>query len=246
MRAPLAPRRLAAAVGPIVCLLVALGCPRDPGAAPDAAPPVIAPAPPAPSPSTSPAWPKVVTLPGAPPDAAPEPELLEPEALDASLEVSLAAADASGDGDAPADGDARPKPDAADDAPLMGAKTYPDENPIKGIRRITSAGAKVHKAPRDANILATLPKGADISLVAELSNWYRIRYTDPNTQIRRQGWIYVTTFAGPRQKTCPSGWTHHEEDGGWCDRECTKNTDCRALKGYKCSGTLCFYAADMP
>ncbi len=240
-------RRLVVVVAPFLCLSLVLGCPRDQGSAastsagssaPSSPPGAAASSAPA-SAASSPAWPKVVTIPEAPVDAAPEPELLDLDSLDASLDASEA-------GDGGGDADARPKSDASDDAPLMGAKTYPDENPIKGIRRITSGAAKVHKAPRDQNIIATLPKGTEVSLVAELTNWYRIRYTDPNTLIRRQGWIYVTTFAGPRTKSCPNGWTHHEEDGGWCDRECTKNTDCKALKGYKCSGTLCFYAAEMP
>lgn len=245
MRAPTVNRRLVAFVAPFLCLSLVLGCPRDQGSTTNAASSASASAPaPSASPSVpaSAAWPKVVTIPEANPlDAGPEPELLDIESIDASLDAPDALDADAPSGDAP---DAKAKADAY--APLMGTKTYPDENPIKGIRRITSAGAKVHKAPRDANIIATLPKGTEIALVAELTNWYRIGYTDPNTLIRRQGWIYVTTFAGPRMKTCPNNWTHHEEDGGWCDRECTKNTDCKALKGYKCSGTLCFYAADMP
>lgn len=241
MRAPTVNRRLVAALGPLLCLVLVLGCPRDHATTTDAAPSASASAP-AMSVSVAPsaAWPKVVSIPESNAiDAAPEPEILDIESIDASLDAALDA-DASDAMDA----DVKPKPDAYDDAPLMGTKTYPDENPMKGIRRITSAAAKVHKAPRDQNIIATLPKGTEISLVAELTDWYRVRYSDPNTSIRRQGWIYVTTFAGPRMKSCPVGWTHHDQDGGWCDRECTKNTDCKALKGYKCSGTLCFYAAD--
>lgn len=242
MRAPTVNRRLVAALGPLLCLALVLGCPRDrQDSSVDAAPAVSVSAPAnSASAAQSAAWPKVVTIPE--PSASTEPEPIDIESIDAALDGELAdASDAATDGDA---SDAKGKGDAYDDAPLMGAKTYPDENPIKGIRRITSAAAKVHKAPRDANIIATLPKGTDISLVAELTDWYRVRYNDPNTNIRRQGWIYVTTFAGPRMKSCPTGWTHHDQDGGWCDRECTKNTDCKALKGYKCSGTLCFYAAD--
>lgn len=234
-------RRLVAALGPLLCLVLVLGCPRDHGATTDAAPAsasVSVSAPAVSASASSPEWPKVVTVPELDASAA-EPEPIDIESIDASLDAldALDATDAM-------DGDVKSKPDAYDDAPLLGTKTYQDENPIKGIRRITSAAAKVHKAPRDQNIIATLPKGTDVSLVAELTDWYRVRYNDPNTNIRRQGWIYVTTFAGPRSKTCPVGWTHHDQDGGWCDRECTKNTDCKALKGYKCSGTLCFYAAD--
>lgn len=208
---------------PLLALALVLGCPRDKGA----------PLPPDAAPSVSVA------------KTAPSPSVVEPLDWDedaASPEDATLDADAMDAGDA----DAKPKTDAYDDAPLMGAKTYPDENPVRGIRRITSNGAKVHKAPKDNNVIAVLQRGTEISLVAEIFDWYRVRYNDPNTNVRRQGWIYVTTFAGPRMKTCPVGWTHHDQDGGWCDRECTKNTDCKALKGYKCSGTLCFYAADMP
>ncbi len=237
-------RRLAAALGPLLCLVLVLGCPRDHGATTDAAPSASASAPAVSvSAPASAAWPKVVTIPDPLDAAGPELEMLDIESIDASLDALGADGPGADASDAEA-GDVKPKADAYDDAPLLGTKTYPDENPIKGIRRITSAAAKVHKAPRDQSIIATLPKGTKISLVAELTDWFRVRYTDPNTQIRRQGWIYVTTFAGPRMKNCPNGWTHHDQDGGWCDRECNKNTDCKALKGYKCSGTLCFYAAD--
>jgi len=219
-------QRAAPILAPVVALSLVLGCPRDKSAAIDAAP----------SPSAS-ASPRPAPVPQAE-DVAPPEDFPE---LDAELDADP---DALADGDAVPDGDARMKSDAYDDAPLFGAKTYPDENPMRGIRKITSAAAKVHKAPKDNNIIALLPQGTEISLVAEIMDWYRVRYTDPNTNVRRQGWIYITTVAGPRMKTCPVNWTHHDQDGGWCDRECTKNTDCKALKGFKCSGTLCFYAGE--
>lgn len=212
--------RASTLLAPLFALALVLGCPKKKEVAPDAGPASIA---------TASATPSVSTSVVAPLDF--DDVGLDDATLDAT-EVS--------DGDA-SDGDAKLKTDAYDDAPLMGAKTYPDENPARGLRKITSNGAKVHKAPKDQTVIAVLPKGAEISLVAEIFDWYRVRYNDPNTDARRQGWIYVTTFAGPRMKTCPEGWTHHEQDGGWCDRDCTKNTDCKALKGYKCSGTLCFY-----
>jgi hypothetical protein len=212
---------------PLLALALVLGCPKGKGTpAPDAAPSNSAPiATAAPSPS-----------------APPEPLDWDEDAA-LSEDASLDGGDASDASDGEVS-DSKAKHDAYDDAPLMGAKTYPDENPVRGVRRITSNGAKVHKAPKDNNVIALLQKGTEVSLVAEVFDWYRVRYNDPNTNVWRQGWIYVTTFAGPRMKNCPVGWTHHDQDGGWCDRECTKNTDCKALKGYKCSGTLCFYAAD--
>lgn len=207
-------------LAPLLALVLVLGCPKKKDAPADAGAVPIATASVVPSVSAS---------------------AVEPlDFDDAGLADSTLTDIAPADGDA-SDGDARLKLDAYDDAPLMGAKTFPDENPMRGIRKITSNGAKVHKAPKDQTVIAVLPKGAEISLVAEIFDWYRVRYNDPNTDARRQGWIYVTTFAGPRMKTCPEGWTHHEQDGGWCDRECTKTTDCKALKGFKCSGTLCFY-----
>lgn len=213
---------------PLLGLALALGCPKNKEVAPDAAPSVSAPVASAPPPASSPS---VVEEPLDFEDVGVEDASFDGDATDAT------------DGET---GDAKLKSDAYEDAPLLGAKTYPDENPVRGIRRITSNGAKVHKAPKDNNVIALLQKGTEVSLVAEIFDWYRVRYNDPNTNVRRQGWIYVTTFAGPRMKTCPVGWIHHDQDGGWCDRECTKNTDCKALKGYKCSGTLCFYAADEP
>jgi hypothetical protein len=223
---PLVSHRAYTLLGPLVALALILGCPKKKEqSAPDAAPSVSAPV----ATSSAPA-PSVSTPPINDYDDAGE-EDAAMDALDGEV------------GDAT---DASAKGDAYDDAPLLGAKTYPDENPIKGIRRITSNGAKVHKAPKDNNVIALLQRGTEVSLVAEIFDWYRVRYNDPNTNVRRQGWIYVTTFAGPRMKNCPVGWTHHDQDGGWCDKECTKNTDCKALKGYKCSGTLCFYASDEP
>ncbi|MGZ3473624.1 MAG: hypothetical protein ACXWUG_04320, partial [Polyangiales bacterium] len=190
-----------------------------------------------PSPSAS-AWPKVVVV--------NEPETSAPETTFDELEDASIIDDAFSD--APFDSDAHDvRHDVYDDAPLMGTKTFIDETPMRGIRKITVAAAKVHKAPKDQNIVATLPRGTEISLVASIyEDWLRIRFTDPNTSIRRQGWIYASTFAGPKTKTCPAGWTWHQQDGGWCDRECNKNTDCKAIKGFKCSGTLCFYAGDDP
>jgi hypothetical protein len=224
-------------LAPLVAFALGLGCPRGhQEATPDAAPSasvVVAP-------SASPAWPKVVVV--------NEPETSVPETTFDDLEdvgIDDAFSDAPFDGDALTD--AHAKHDVYDDAPLMGTKTFIDETPMRGIRKITVAAAKVHKAPKDQNIVATLQRGTEISLVASIyEDWLRIRFTDPNTGIRRQGWIYVTTFAGPKTKSCPANWTFHPQDGGWCDRECTKNTDCKAIKGYKCSGTLCFYAGDDP
>lgn len=210
---------------PAIFALALVGCPKK-QPAPDAGP--------APSASASP----------SPPVAVPEVSVAVPEA--APVVEDLLEDATTGDADA-TDGDAadvKVRPDANEDAPLFGTKTFMDETPMKGFRRITASAAKVRKAPKDGEIIATLPKGTDVSLVAEIFNWYRVRFTDPVTQQRRQGWIYITTVAGPRMKTCPPGWTSHPEDNGWCDKECTKNADCKALKGYKCSGTLCFYAAD--
>jgi len=228
-------QRAAPILAPVVALSLVLGCPRDHSATVDAAPSASISASATASPSAS--WPKTLPVPEPPPEDFSE--------LDAEVDAeSDATFDATTDADASDASDARAKADAYDDAPLLGAKTYPDENPMRGIRKITSAAAKVHKVPKDNNIIALLPKGTEISLVAEIMDWYRVRYSDPNTGVRRQGWIYITTVAGPRMKTCPTNWTHHDQDGGWCDRECTKNTDCKALKGYKCSGTLCFYAGE--
>jgi hypothetical protein len=56
----------------------------------------------------------------------------------------------------------------------LSTKTYPDENPMRGIRKITSAAAKVHKAPKDNNVIALLPKGTEVSLAAEIMDWYRV------------------------------------------------------------------------
>lgn len=221
-------QRAAPILAPVVALSLVLGCPKDKSATIDAAPSAST----STSVSAAPSWPKTLPIPEPEDTAAPE-DLSD---LDAALDAL--------DGEVGETGDAKPKYDANEDAPLLGAKTYPDENPMRGIRFITSAAAKVHKAPKDNNIIALLPKGTEVSLAAEIMDWYRVRYTDPNTQVRRQGWIYITTVAGPRMKTCPVNWTHHDQDGGWCDRECTKNTDCKALKGYKCSGTLCFYAGE--
>lgn len=210
---------------PAIFGLALVGCPKKQPAA-DAGPAASV------SPSSS-----------SPQEASPPPSAV-PEA--APIVEDLVEDATSGDADA-TDGDAadvKVRPDANEDAPLFGTKTFMDETPMKGFRRITASAAKVRKAPKDGEIIATLPKGTDVSLVAEIFNWYRVRFTDPVTQQRRQGWIYITTVAGPRMKTCPPGWTSHPEDNGWCDKECTKNADCKALKGYKCSGTLCFYAAD--
>ena len=124
----------------------------------------------------------------------------------------------------------------------MGAAVFPDETEARGVRKITSAAGRIHKAPKDHVIVATLEKGTEVSLVAQLGDWFRIRFTDPASKLRRQGWIYELNFAGPRRKSCPEGWTHHDSDGGWCDRECKASRECRAIAGYKCSGTMCFYA----
>jgi hypothetical protein len=229
-------------LAPVVAFALGLGCPRGHGdASSDAA--ASASAITVPSPSASPAWPKTVVV--AEPDAS-VPETTFDELEDVGLDDAFSDAPTSPDG-GDALSDAHAKHDVYDDAPLMGTKTFIDETPMRGIRKITVAAAKVHKAPKDQNIVATLQRGTEISLVASIyEDWLRIRFTDPNTGIRRQGWIYVTTFAGPKTKSCPANWTYHPQDGGWCDRECNKNTDCKAIKGFKCSGTLCFYAGDDP
>lgn len=245
MRAPVS-RALAAVALPFAALALVLGCPRDkeatPGTAPSAS--VSASAQVAPSASASAAWPKVIVVPNS---AAPEDAgVFTDDELDADVDAFADGDAFAPDGDAMTDGDAADvhKHDAYDDAPLLGTKTYPDENPMKGIRKVTSAAAIVRKAPRNGDVIGTLPKGTEISLVGEIYDWYRVRYSDPNTGVWRQGWVYMMNFVGPRMKTCPTGWTWHPQDGGWCDRECTKNTDCKGIKGYKCSGTMCFYAAD--
>lgn len=212
---------------PLVCTVALLGCPKK-------APPADA------GPAAA-----SVSAPSSAPVLAPEAAPPEASAVVEDLVDEAGPLDAAADGDATdGDADAKPRPDANEDAPLFGTKTFMDETPMKGFRKITASAAKVRKAPKDGEIIATLPKGTEVTLAAEIFNWYRVRFTDPVTSQRRQGWIYITTVAGPRMKTCPPGWTWHPEDNGWCDKECTKNTDCKALKGYKCSGTLCFYAAD--
>jgi len=215
---------------PALVLLAVLGCPKGKGSSDAGAPAASSVATAASTSASGSAWPKTVVV-------------EDPEA-DATIDAIDAELDAMDDSDA-LDSDARDaKPDAAEDVPLMGTKTYPDETPARGIRKITSNAAKVHKAPKDGTAITSLQKGTEVSLVAEYMDWYRIRYTDPVTTQRRQGWIYIINMIGPRMKTCPVDWTHHDQEGGWCDRECTKNTDCKALKGFKCSGTRCFYAGD--
>ncbi len=192
--------------------------------------------------SASAAYPKTVVVADDKP-AEPDAMVLDFEGdafVDADLDALV------GDGAALDGGDAADahKPDAPGVAPLMGAATFMEELPAKGMRRITAAAARVHKAPKDGGSIATLTKGTEVWLVAEFLDWYRVKYIDPNTQVARQGWIYGVNFAGPRMKVCPTGWSLHDQDGGWCDRECKRNTDCKAIKGYKCSGDRCFYAAD--
>jgi hypothetical protein len=159
------------------------------------------------------------------------------------LDASLAAADATIDGDASdGDADARPRGDAAGDAPLLGTKTFPDEVPESGFRYVTSDAAKVHKSPKDGMAFVSLQKGTQVWLVARLFDWYRIRFVDPGTEQARQGWIFITNVIGPRRKTCPEDWIWHDQYGGYCEKQCDKTTDCKAIPGYKCSGTGCFYA----
>ncbi|GAC1544536.1 MAG: hypothetical protein NVS3B10_08690 [Polyangiales bacterium] len=223
---------LAALAAPIVIPIgiVGLGgCPATTEQATTTA--SISPAPPpAPSPTMAATTPSL--------DEPVEPESAGPEPLDASFE------DVSADAptDALADGDGRAHADAAGDAPLLGAKTFADETAESGFRYVTAAAAKVHKAPKDGKAFVSLPKGTQVWLVARLFDWYRVRFVDPSTEQARQGLIYLTTGVGPRRKDCPEGWIWHDQDGGWCERECSRNTDCKALPGYKCSGTGCFYA----
>ena len=87
-----------------------------------------------------------------------------------------------------------------------------------------------------------LSVAATVWLVARLFDWYRIRFVDPSTEQARQGWIFITNVIGPRRKTCPEDWIWHDQYGGWCEKECSRTTDCKAIPGYKCSGTGCFYA----
>ena len=140
------------------------------------------------------------------------------------------------------DADAKKRIDAADDAPLMGTKTYPDEEPQTGFRYVTSDAAKVHKAPKDGKAFVSLQRGTQVWLLGRYYDWYRIKFEDPSLGVVRQGWIYFLNVVGPKMKTCPESWIHHDDNGGWCERECNKNTDCKALPGWKCSGTGCFYA----
>ena len=164
------------------------------------------------------------------------------EAVDESEDASVAAtSDATLDADA-SDADARPKGDAAGDAPLLGTKTFPDEVPESGFRYVTSDAGKVHKAPKDGKAFVSLQKGTQVWLVARLYDWYRIRFVDPSTEQPRQGWIFITNVIGPRRKTCPEDWIWHDQYGGYCEKECQRTTDCKSIPGYKCSGTGCFYA----
>lgn len=182
------------------------------------------------------------TPPPLPDTSVPFDELDEPdETADASF-GDATVTDATGDvGDADAR-DARAKPDVGDDAPLMGTKTFPDEEPQKGFRYITTDAAKVHKAPKDGKAFMSIPRGTQVFLIAKQYEWFRVRFVDPSLGTARQGWIFRTNIVGPPMKSCPEGWTHHDTDCGWCERECTKNTDCKGLPGWKCSGDGCFYA----
>jgi hypothetical protein len=175
------------------------------------------------------------------------PEIVEDDLLDASP-AALASGDATLDGDARLDadaadadgGDAKSK-DAGAKAP-PGVKKLDDEVPAKGKRKITVTDANVHRAPKDGVTMTTLSKGTEIQLVAQYFDWYRVKFTDPATGKKAQGWVYVTNFIGPRRKSCPESWTYHyDKDGGWCERECTKKADCKGLKDYKCSGGSCYY-----
>ncbi len=180
---------------------------------------------------------------------APEASVAAPEAAPPIVEdlvedATIGDADAT-DGDA----DARVRPDANEDAPLFGTKTFMDETPMKGFRRITASAAKVRKAPKDGEIITTLPKGTDVSLVAEIFNWYRVRFTDPVTQQRRQGWIYITTVAGPRMKTCPRGGPATLRTTAGATRSAPRTPTARRSRATSAAGrcastrpTECFYA----
>ncbi len=177
-------------------------------------------------------------------------ELADDDAVDASV----AAADASfadgaheggAAGDAIADGRSDAKGDAkgrdAGKAP-PGIKKLDDEFPAKGKRKITVTNANVHRSPKDGVTMTTLAKGTEVRLIAQYLDWYRVSFADVTTGKKAQGWIYVTNFLGPRRKSCPESWTYHfNADGGWCERECSKKNDCKALKDYKCSGGSCYY-----
>lgn len=183
----------------------------------------------------------------APVDASPsnDDDLHDDDDLEAEEDASAAANDATIEAtDAMQDADARDakKGDAIGDAPLLGTKTFPDETPESGFRYVTSEAAKVHKAPKDGKAFVSLQRGTQVWLVARLYDWYRIRFVDPSTEQPRQGWIFMSNVLGPPRKTCPEDWIWHDQYGGWCEKECTRNTDCKAIPGYKCSGTGCFYA----
>jgi hypothetical protein len=181
--------------------------------------------------------------------SAADPGIVEDESPDAAAAGSSDAS--SGDaplsegganGDAMTDGDAKgdAKKDTGKAAP--GIKKLDDEFPVKGKRKITVTNANVHRAPKDGVTMATIAKGTEVHLIAQYFDWYRVSYVDVLTGKKAQGWIYVTNFIGPRRKSCPAEWTYHfDKDGGWCERECTKKTDCKALKDYKCSAGSCYY-----
>jgi hypothetical protein len=179
-------------------------------------------------------------------------EIPDDDAVDASVAAADASfADAAREGgpssDAPSS-DA-PRSDASGDAKGRdagkappGIKKLDDEFPVKGKRKITVTNANVHRSPKDGVTMTTIAKGTEVRLIAQYFDWYRVSFTDVTTGKKAQGWIYLTNFLGPRRKSCPESWTYHYlEDGGWCERECSKKNDCKALKDYKCSGGSCYY-----
>lgn len=130
---------------------------------------------------------------------------------------------------------------------LLGVAVLTGETETRGIRKITVPAAIVRKAPRTGEPIATVPKGTEIHLVAEFTDWYRVTFLDPVRNVHRYGWVHSFNFAGPQVTQCPANWEFHRQGAsntGWCDRECKRNTDCKDMRGYKCSGSRCFFAAD--
>jgi hypothetical protein len=231
-------RAIALLAAPLALFAATVGCPKKSSSG--GAAPATSTNAPAPASASSVATIEVTSEPSAGLDAQ-----IDDENEDASV-AAMGSTDAApaGSGDAHADGDA--KSDAKGDAKsVAGAKKLDDEFPVKGVRKITTTNANVHRAPKDGVTMTVLPKGTEVKLVAQYFDWYRVRYTDPQTGEKRQGWVYLINFLGPRRKSCPEGWTYHFlEDGGWCEKECSKKTDCKGLNNYKCSGGQCYYAGD--
>lgn len=237
--------RIAAIALPVLVATTLLGCPwfkkKDDGAAAAASASAAAAA----SATAQPAATALVSEPSASASGGAG-DLLGDDASVAPGVSADASSDASHDGAVV--GDAKHDADGGDaksrDAgkPPPGIKKLDDEFPVKGKRKITVTNANVHRAPKDGVTMTTIAKGTEVRLIAQYFDWYRVSFTDVMTGKKAQGWIYLTNFLGPRRKSCPESWTYHYlEDGGWCERECSKKNDCKALKDYKCSGGSCYY-----